>query len=246
MSNITAIIITKNEEQVIKDCLSNLKFVDKIIVVDSNSTDKTPEIAKNMGAEVVQHTFVDFSETRNFAAGLVKTDWILYVDSDERVTQDLQEKIQEAVKDKSYVAYLLTRKNYYLGKPWPYKEELIRLFLKEKLLGWKGAIHENPQIDGEVGKLKGELLHFTHRSLEEMLDKTIEWSAIEAKLLFENNHPSVTWWRLIRVFLTGFFNSYIVQKGYLVGTTGFIESYYQGFSMFVTYVKLWEMQQNTK
>lgn len=243
MNNITAVVITRNEEQVIKDCLRSLRFVDKIIVIDSNSTDKTPEIAKNMGAEVVQHAFIDFSETRSFAAFLVKTDWILYVDADEQVTPDLQKTIEVAIKNTTYSAYFLVRKNYYLGKPWPHSEEIIRLISKKQLSGWKGIVHESPQIDGRIGKLKGELLHFTHRNLDEMLDKTNEWSTVEAKLLFENNHPRISWWRLIRVFLTGFLNSYIRQKGFLIGSVGLIESYYQGFSMFITYIKLWEMQQ---
>lgn len=246
MRNITAVIITKNEEAVIGECLKSLDFIDKILVIDSDSTDNTCQIARKLEAKVVKHPFKDFAETRNFALKLVNTDWLLYIDADERVTPKLQKEIVRATQKGDVQAFSFTRKNYYLGKEWPYKEVVTRLFLKEKLICWQGKLHETPQVKGKVKKIDGELLHFTHRSLEEMLDKTIEWSGVEAKLRLQSGHPKVTWWRLIRVFFTGFINSYIFQKGYKVGAIGFIESFYQGFSMFITYVRLWEMQKNQK
>lgn len=243
MNKITAIIITKNEEKTIKDCIKSLTFVDKILVVDSYSEDKTTDIAQKLGAEVIKHTFINFSQMRNFALSKINTEWILFIDADERVSEELQKEMIKAINLKiTATAFSFTRKNYYLNKEWPYKETVTKLFLKEKFYGYKGELHESPVFDGEVKRIRGELLHFTHRSLEEMMDKTVQWSEIEAKLRYQSGHPKVTWWRLIRVFLTGFFNSYIMQKGYLAGTVGFIESYYQGFSMFITYARLWEMQ----
>lgn len=243
MNNLTALVITKNEEKMIADCLKSLGFVDRIFVVDAYSKDKTVEIAKKCGAVVINHRFVNFSQMRNFALKQVKTPWVLFIDADERVTTALAREITRAVgEEKEASAFSFIRKNYYFGKEWPYKERVTKLFLKDKLRGYKGEIHESPIIDGEVKHLSGELLHFTHRSLEEMLEKTISWSEFEARLRYKNKHPQVTWWRLIRVFFTGFLDSYIKQKGFLAGSIGLIESLYQGFSMFITYVRLWEIQ----
>ena len=126
---------------------------------------------------------------------------------------------------------------------WPYIEKLERLFRKDSLKGWKGKLHESPIIDGAIGDLDGFLLHYSHRNLSEMLKKTIEWSKIEAELRFKANHPKVTWWRIPRVMITAFFDSYIKQEGWKVGAIGLIESLYQSFSMFITYATLWEMQE---
>jgi hypothetical protein len=99
---------------------------------------------------------------------------------------------------------------------------------------------------GLVGNLAGELKHDTHRSLEEMVAKTNEWSEIEAELRKSAHHPLISWWRLLRVTVTGFWNSFILQGGWRAGTVGWIESMYQGFSLFITYAKLWEMQEKDR
>lgn len=246
MNEITAVVITKNEEKTISDCLKSLSFVKRIIVVDSDSTDKTKQLALKLNAEVINHTFTNFKKTREFALTKVNTPWVLYIDADERITPKLKESILKAICDTSFSAYSYKRKNYYLGKEWPYKETVTKLFLKDRLEGWVGTLHEGPDFEGPVKTIDGELLHYTHRNLEEMLNKTIEWSQIEAVLRYKNKHPRVSWWRLIRVFCTGFINSYIKQSGYKAGTVGLIESLYQGFSMFITYTRLWEMQKNQK
>lgn len=245
MNNITAVIIAKNEQDVIEECLQSLNFVDKILVIDCYSTDKTAQIAEKNDASVLKVKFQDFSQIRNFALQHVKTKWVLYVDSDERISEQLKDNILQIVKtDAATVSY--KRKNYYLGKPWPYLETLIRLFQTDKIKKWSGVIHESPEYLGRPVFIKGHLLHYTHRDISQMLVKTINWSDVEAQIRFNNNHPQVYWWRLIRVYLTGFFNSYIREQGIRVGSVGLIESLYQGFSMYITYLKLWELQKNAK
>jgi len=119
--------------------------------------------------------------------------------------------------------------------------------LKSRILkGWKGQLHESPIIEGSIGELDGYIFHFTHRDLESMLDKTIEWSSVEALLRYNSGHPQITWWRFPRVMITAFLNSYIKQQGFRAGAVGVVESMYQSFSMFITYAKLWELQHNVK
>lgn len=248
MSSISAIIIAKNEEDMIADCLDSLSFCHEIIVVDGGSEDRTADIAKRMGAKVFNFKSDDFSEARNYGLKKAKGDWILYVDADERTSEQLKKSITHLITNSDrwqlLNGYFLKRKNFYFGKhEWPYIEKTERLFRKDALRGWKGKLHESPIIDGEIGMLDGFLLHYTHRKLTEMLNKTIEWSKVEAELRFRANHPRVTWWRLLRVMLTAFLNSYVMQKGWKVGVVGVIESIYQAFSMFITYARLWEMQE---
>ena len=244
---LSAIIIAKNAEDLITDCLQSVLFANEIIVVDSGSTDKTKDIAKKFGAKVVNGIENDFAENRNIGLQHAKGEWVFYIDTDERVSDTLQASIRKAINSDTFLAYKIQRKNFYLGNnPWPKIEQLERLFLRTKLKGWYGKLHETPQFTGSMGLLNGYLLHYTHRDLSSMLGKTIAWSRIEAKLRLDANHPKIAIWRLIRVMATGFWDSYIVQGGLKAGTMGFIESMYQAYSMFVTYATLWEMQHNEK
>jgi glycosyltransferase involved in cell wall biosynthesis len=245
MSKISAVIITHNSEDIVADGMDSVAFCDEVIIIDNGSTDRTVELTKMLGARVFEIKTDNFSEIRNFGLKKARSKWVLYIDDDERVTKALKSSILEAtdVKISQYSAFRIRRKNFYLGNhEWPHIEKHIRLFNKNKLKGWKGKLHETPEIEGEVGELDGYLNHYTHRDLSSMTKKTIEWSKIEAELRFKAGHPKMTAWRFFRVMLTAFYDSYIRQKGYRLGTAGLIESIYQSFSMFITYARLWEMQ----
>ncbi|MBI2031285.1 MAG: glycosyltransferase family 2 protein [Candidatus Levybacteria bacterium] len=249
MSKISAVVITKNEEEKIKDCIESISFCDEIIIVDNNSQDKTCEIAHKMGAKVFSLKSDSFSDLRNFGLEKASFEWILYVDADERVSEKLREEISLAVNNfrNGIVSYRFKRKNFYFGNhEWPYIEKMERLFLRKKLKSWKGKLHESPIFDGDIKELEGFLLHFTHHDLSSMVTKTLSWSEIEAGLKFSNNHPKMTWWRFPRVMLSAFLDSYIKQSGWKAGTAGIIESIYQAFSIFITYARLWEFQNKVK
>lgn len=242
---ISAIIISYNAEHIIEDCIQSLRFCDEVIVVDSGSTDKTREKAKALGAILVKTEQGDFAKQRNEGMSHARGEWILYVDTDERVSPDLAKELQQAAEEQKFTAYKIKRKNFYLGNnEWPRIEQLERFFQKKYLKGWHGKLHETAIVEGEIGILDGYLYHYTHKTLEEMLTKTISWSQVEAQLRIDAKHPPVVWWRLIRVMATGFLNSYIAQGGWRVGTAGLVESIYQAYSMLITYVRLWEMQHN--
>jgi glycosyltransferase involved in cell wall biosynthesis len=248
MANITAIIIAKNEEENIADCLDSVAFCDERLVIDGGSTDKTVAIVEKMGAIVISHPFTDFASARNQGLRHAKGEWILYIDADERVDNVLQKNILEAIKKQDeFAAYKVQRKNFYLGNhEWPKIEQMERLFQKKHLREWYGTLHESPKVTGEIGILEGFLLHYTHQNLSLMVSKTNMWSNVEAKLRFDTHHPKMVWWRFPRVMIGAFYDSYITQKGYKVGIVGLIESIYQAFSIFITYAKLWEMQQDHK
>src|SRR3990167_5607355 len=248
---VSAIVIAKNAQELIQDCLDSLSWAYEIILIDTGSTDKTKEIASNFGAKIVKAEKKGFSYWRNLGAKEAQGDWLLYVDTDERVTPDLRKEIVATVKNLSTLnAYAIPRKNILLGHPmrwggwWP--DYVLRLIRKDSLVGWKGELHEQPEIKGKVRELKNPLMHISHRSLEEMVDKTNEWSEIEAKLLFESGHPQIAFWRFISVAAREFWYRGVLKLGFLDGAVGVIEIIYQMFSRMITYAKLWEMQKTKK
>ncbi len=246
---LSVIIIAKNEEARIVDCLGFLSFADEIILVDNGSTDKTMTIARTHGAKIFEAGEKDFASVRELGLREATGKWVLYIDADEEVGEALQKEIRKAIRSHQIggpSAYLIKRDTYYLGYHWPYQDTVERLFLKSALKGWHGKLHETPVFVGKSAVLRHPLVHRTHRTLEEMLVKTNDWSEIEAALRFDAHHPPMVWWRFLRVMFTGFIRSYVDQRGWRAGIVGWIESIYQAFSMFVTYAKLWEMQQRKK
>lgn len=126
---LTGVVIAKNEEKMIEDCLKSLSFCDEIILIDNDSTDNTKEIAQKKGAKVYEIQTNDFSEIRNLGLSKAQGDWVLYIDADERVTKELAESIKAKIQDKEIKAFKVVRKNYYFGSSeWPYLEKLERLF----------------------------------------------------------------------------------------------------------------------
>jgi len=243
---ISAIVLFKNEETLLKDCLDSVSWVDEIIIIDNGEGDKASKIARKYKARIIKSSKGSFADRRNLGAERSSSEWLFYIDVDERVTPPLRKEIKDALKRGSSAAYALPRSNILLGKKmrwggwWP--DYVLRLIRKDALIKWSGALHEQPQVKGEVGKLKNPLTHISHRSLTEMVEKTNDWSEIEARLLFESKHPKMTWWRFISVALREFWYRGILKLGFLDGTVGVIEIIYQMFSRMITYAKLWEMQ----
>lgn len=245
----SVVILTKNEEKFLQNCINSVRTCAlEIIVIDNGSTDMTVPIAQQNNCTVYHSDEQSFSARRELGLKVAKGEWILYLDADERITPELATEINSisANKISNYntqpTTYVLNREDYYLGTVWPSISPMHRLFFKQALKGWHGIIHETPIVDGLIGTCKNKIIHLTHVDIDSMLRNTLKWSSYEAQLRFDQNHPPIVWWRLIRVLLTAWFHSFISQKGYTKGTVGWIESLYQGCSMFLTYAKLWELQ----
>lgn len=256
-TKISAIILTRNEEEIIKDCLESVKWTDEIVVVDNGSTDETLDIVKKYGAKIVRSPVGNsFADHRNIGAKAARGEWLLYVDADERVTPLLKSEIESVISGQllvsgEYSAYAIPRRNIRLTKElhwggwWP--DYVLRLIRKDKLKGWKGDLHEQPEIEGEIGHLKEAFVHFSHRgSLEHKLQNTISWSKIEAQKLYEANHPPMNVKRFISAMGREFYKRMIKYQAFRDGTEGVMEAIYQVFSVFITYARLWEMQIHAK
>lgn len=244
---ISAIIITYNEEEVLEDALKSLSgFADEIVIIDSKSTDNTQSIAKKYKARIIEHELESFAEQRNLGAKHAKGDFIFYLDADERVTGEFKKEVFATIAAynplSDIAGYFISRKTFYFGRDWGLTDSVQRVFYKKKFKEWYGVVHETPVVNGQFEHIVSPINHFTHRNLQQMIVKTNKWSNYEAELRLKAHHPRMSWWRFPRVMVTEFFKSYFSQKGYKNGTYGLVESIYQSYSAFITYAKLWELQ----
>jgi len=229
---ISAIILNGGnfDRQLYKKCLDSLKWVDEVVEVDTENIKGS------------------FAEWRNEGAKKAKGDWLFYVDTDEEVSPELRKTILQVVGSDEFSAYAIPRRNYIWGHEmkhcglWP--DYVLRLIKKDRLKGWEGDLHEQPKIAGEICHLKEPLIHHKRASLSEMVEKTNNWSEIEARLMFEAGHPKMN---IVRFFTAGFREFWlrmIVQLAFLDGSEGVIYALYQVFSRLISYSKLWELQLN--
>jgi len=247
---LSVVIIAKNEEEMITACLKSVSWANEIVLVDSGSTDATPAIAKKYSARVIfaDGKRIDYAKWRNVGLKTSRGDWLLYVDADERITPSLRQSIEKVMTESAFSAYEIRRINYFLGQEMHHgggrPDYVKRLFRRRQLKSWEAKLHESPLFDGEMGRLEAPLLHFTHRDLVSMMNKTIRWTKIEADLLYQNGHPPVVWWRFFRMMASKFYERIIRQQAWRDGTVGWINAIFEVFDTFIIYARLWEMQQN--
>lgn len=189
MPAISAILITYNEQSDLPEALRSLQGVaDEIVVVDSGSADRTCEIARELGALVISRPFINFGDQKNFAAAQAAHHWVLSLDADERLSGELRESITAWKQSQpEHAAYRINRRPNYLGgwirhSGW-YPEYCVRLYRWDSAR-FVGAIHESVQANGSVGKLRGDILHYTIRSLEEHYAKMEAFTTRAAEDLY--------------------------------------------------------------
>lgn len=244
MLTISIIILAKNVAEEIVPALVSSQFADEIIVVDTGSTDETVQIAKKFKAKIVHSTGDSFAKWRNDGAKAANGDWLLYLDSDERITRKLADEIISTVNNPIHSAYTISRYEIFLGKHlvhWP-DPRVLRLIEKRSLKRWEGKLHEQPKINGTIGDLENQMVHLSHKNIDEKVISTLSWSRHEATMLLDSGHPQMVWWRFLRIMLTEFWDRGIKQGLWKDGTEGWLEIIYQMFSRFITYERLWEMQ----
>ena len=259
-NQLSAIVIAKNAQGLIRDCLQSLGWADEIILVDTGSTDNTNDIASGFRAKIVKAEKKGFSYWRNLGAGKAQGDWLLYVDTDERVTPELQKEILKIITSLEYNAYAVPRKNIVFGRQMKHcgfsPDYVKRLFRRNTFKKWTGKLHEEPNYlaDGEIviggkgkiGHLKNKLVHLKHSGLSEMVEKTNEWSEIEAKLMFDAHHPPMNIFRFFTAGFREFWLRFVRQLAFLDGTEGVVYGIYQVYSRLISYAKLWEMQKTKR
>ncbi len=245
MSKLTVIIPTYNEANYIVGALYSVKFADEIIVIDSYSKDQTAEIAKSHNCKVIQRKFDNFSNQKNHALQFATTEWILFLDADERITYDLQSQIEEAMHHGKHTAYKLHFPHFFMNRfMYHHDNDVTRLVLREKC-HFEGSVHEKLIVQGSIGKLKSKVLHYTYKGLEHNLKKKDSYAWFQAEQMQAKNKKT----SYIQLFFKPtyrFFNEYIIKGGFLDGIPGLAVASINAYGVFSRYAKLILLQRNLK
>lgn len=243
---ISATIIACNEERNIARAIESLRCCDEILVVDSGSTDRTVEIARKLGARVIEIEWRGYAGQKNFASDQASYDWVLSIDADESLSEALEAEIWQIKKTgPQYDAYTMPRLAQYLGRwilhsGW-YPDRKIRLFDRRKAR-WEGDyVHESVVVQGTVGHLESNLLHFTCNSLTEHLRTMDRYTTLAAEQLVDQK-AKITWRRIVLDPLWTFFKTYFLKQGFRDGLEGLCIAYMAAFYNFVKYAKARFMQ----
>jgi glycosyltransferase involved in cell wall biosynthesis len=244
---ITAVVITKNEQDMIEACLDCLTWCNEVLVIDNGSTDATSDLAEKKGAKIVSFKHNSFARVRTEALKVVSSDWIVYIDADERVTPELAKEILVNIETGSYAALSVMRTNYFFGEKFEgggwQTDKVTRVFLKPSVSGWQGSIHETPEYTGTEKTLSFPLIHFSHRTVVSGLYKSAAWTPLEAELFIKANEPPVTFAKIVKKGVSEFIKRAYLKKGYKDGTAGMIEALIQGINRMFVYMQVWELQQ---
>lgn len=246
---LSVVMITLNDEAMIEAALQSAVWADKIVVVDSGSTDKTVDIAKKAGAKVFTHTFENYGKQKQFAVSKASNDWVFILDADERISKQLAKSIISTLEKPQKTAYSVQRKNYFLGKEvtaqyWN-DDVIIRLFNKKMHSVSDQRIHEAVIAKrSETGSLSGYLHHLSHRSIKELSKKAHEYAQLDAEERLTQNPPTITGWNIISSAIKYFIEVYLLGGGYKDGTEGLLNA------LILTYQQrilirshIWEKQQ---
>lgn len=248
---LSAVVLTKNEEKNIKECLRCLDFCDELIVIDDKSSDKTVELAKKYQAKIFIHPLHgDFSTQRNFGLKIARGEWVLFVDADERIGKQLQKEILNGISSQNLLeqkmrGFYIKRTDFMWGRWLRHGEtkniKLLRLARKDAGL-WKGKIHEVWSIKGEIGELKNPILHYPHQTIGEFLRDINFYTDIRAQELYMQGIP-VYLASIVLYPIGKFVANYLIKHGFLDGVPGFILAVIMSFHSFLVRGKLWLLWQ---
>ena len=246
--SLSTVIITKNEERNIEACLQSVGWVDQIIVVDSDSTDRTRELAHRYTPYVLTRPWEGYGRQKNFGIQQATGEWILILDADERVSPELAHEIQEQLTVWNVhdpVAFEIPRRNIFYGGwvRWggAFPDRQNRLFRKGKAQYNDVEIHENLIIDGLIGTLRGVLEHETERKISDHFLKFCTYITLAAKEQMKVG-GKVRWWHLLLNPFVTFVKKYLLKQGYRDGIRGVIYAGFASMYTFGKYAKLWELK----
>ncbi|MDD5173432.1 MAG: glycosyltransferase family 2 protein [Candidatus Omnitrophica bacterium] len=246
---ISVVVITKNEEHNIEDCLKSALSADEIIVVDDGSADRTVELAKKFTDKVFSRSMDNEGRHRNYAYSLAKNDWVLSLDADERISPLLMEELRQLFKNPIKDVVFAIPHKAYLGKKWLryggwYPAGKDRLFDKRVVRFEEKGVHPRIIYHGTCGRfLKGDIIHYSYENFHAFFQTLNNQTTLEAKKWFEERRR-IGALKAFRKFLSRFLRYYIFEQGFRDGLVGFMAAFGGGYYQWMSYVKYWEMLQN--
>ena len=251
---ISAVIITFNEEKNIRRAIESLRWADEILIVDSESTDKTRQIAEEFEAKIISQKWLGFSKQKQFAVDNAANNWIFSLDADEEVSEELKNEIlnlKNSAEKKVADGYKIPRLSFYMNRPikhsgW-YPDWQLRFFNRTKGK-WKDVlIHESVQMDenSEIGKLSGDIYHFSvenaahhHKMIGE------RYAPLAAEQMFKNGRKTSSL-KVATAGFSAFFQTFILKGGFLDGLPGFVIAKFAAHHSFLKHLLLWEKIQTS-
>ncbi len=248
MKKLSVVMITLNAERTLRRSLASVQgLAGEIVVVDSGSSDRTREIATDCGARVIEHPWQGYGAQKNFAIGQASGEWVLSLDADELVSERLARSIAALPEEPPCDGYRLPRLNHYFGRPLhrggQYPDLQLRLFRKSRGRFDTRPVHESLRLEGRLGRLEGDLLHYTYDTIEEYLQKFLVYTELEATRLLETGErPSAlrAARRMICAPALKFTRRYLFKLGLLDGVPGLIAAAFGSLTMSVSYARFWE------
>ncbi|MFC1668026.1 glycosyltransferase family 2 protein [Chlamydiota bacterium] len=250
---VSAIILAKNEEETIEECLESLYWADEIIVLDDESTDKTPLICKKYTPHVISRKMHIEGEQRNFGFNRAKNEWIFSIDADERVTKKLVDQITDFLNNplltKHYKALSIPIKTY-IGDHWLryggwYPANKIRLFKKGSFYYDNQKVHPRGFFTGNAYYITGEILHYSYKNFHDYFASLNRQTTFEAEKLFKKG-KKLSYVTMARKMIDRFFKAYIIKQGYKGGFLGFCISFINTLYQFQSHLKYWEILEKQK
>lgn len=245
MNTISVIVITKNEEKNVAECLSTVAWANEIIVVDAGSSDATVAEAKRFTSRIYVRPWEGYGAAKNFALQNSSSEWVFWLDADERVPLSLKEQILSVVAapGASFNAYTVPRKANFLGRwilhcGW-YPGRVTRLFRRGAGRFTQEKVHEKLEIEGQTGELTSDLLHYTDPSLARYFEKFNKYTTLASEELRDSGRSFGIAQITIRPFWT-FVRMYFLKMGFLDGIQGLILCVLSACYVFTKYAKLWE------
>ncbi|MBU0549842.1 MAG: glycosyltransferase family 2 protein [Candidatus Omnitrophica bacterium] len=245
--SVSCVVITKNEEAKIEECLKSVHgWVSEIIVVDDESTDRTVEISRKYTDRVLIRRMDNEGRHRNWAYAQAKNDWVFSLDADERVSEGLKKEISEVLnKDTSFSGFTTPRRNligdYWLRWGGQYPAAQLKFFRKDRFKWEEAEVHPRAFLSGSCGHFNSDIIHYSWNDFAHFFDKVNSQSTLEAKKWIHSNRkmsmPHAFWRAVDR-----FFRKFIRKKGYKDGFYGFVVAFSDSVYQILSYAKYWEMK----
>jgi glycosyltransferase involved in cell wall biosynthesis len=245
MMKLSVAIITYNEEKNIARAINAARSIaDEIIVMDSDSTDQTRETAEALGAKVYRQSWLGYSEQKNLCNEKCRGEWILSIDADEELSPQAAEDIKRVISaETSFDGYRLNRRTYYMGKLLKHSwqpDKHLRLVRRNKNPRWAGEVHEKFLIDGRVGDLNGDIIHYSYRDFARHMEKSASL-ARQAAFMYNMKGKKSRGFDLLLRPSFALFKKLILKRGILDGARGIIAAASSAYYTYMKYSFLWEI-----